>query len=156
MKFVMQPSVTKGIKLHTKQIYDTPTLHSSLLILHPPFFTLYPSTFSLTGEVGVWHRRNPSCPFQYLQLGYAALLGGVLVTCHNSEQILLLPIAEAVQEGGFFDLWPMSTWGRLWSSWSIKVISVEMVIFWFIENWTSLSFPKQSCFITHILCNFDI
>ena len=34
---------------------------SSLLILHPLFFTLHPSTFTLTVEVGVWHRRNPSC-----------------------------------------------------------------------------------------------
>ena len=43
-------------------------------------------------------------PQQYLQLGYAALLAGVLVTGHNSEQILLLPMAEAVKEGGSFDL----------------------------------------------------
>jgi hypothetical protein len=45
------------------------TLHSSLLILRPPFFTRNPTpsilhsaslTFILTVEVGVWHRRNPS------------------------------------------------------------------------------------------------
>ena len=38
------------------------------------------------------------------QLGYYALLAGVLVTDHNSEQMLLLPIAELFQEVGFIDL----------------------------------------------------
>ena len=37
------------------------TLHSSLFILHLPFFTLHPSTFWSTVEVSVLNRRNPSC-----------------------------------------------------------------------------------------------
>ena len=49
-------------------------------------------------------------PKQYLQLGYAALLAGVLVSGHNSEQILLLPMAEAVQEGVFIDLANDNLW----------------------------------------------
>jgi hypothetical protein len=38
----------------------------------------------------------------FSKLGYYALLAGVLVTDHNTEQILLPPIAELVQKGGFF------------------------------------------------------
>ena len=37
------------------------TLHHPLLILNILFFTLFPSSFSPTVEVGVWQGRNPSC-----------------------------------------------------------------------------------------------
>ena len=89
---------------------------------------------------------------------YAAWLcstpGRVLVTGHNSEQILLLPMAEAVQEGGFFDL---STFkgGCLAVDPNRNCILLPHsgVI---LHNWTSLSLPKQSCFVTQLLGNIQL
>ena len=71
LKFCMGPLVTKIIRLPPKQVSDTPpTDHSSLLILHPPYFT-HNSTPSILHFVsfnfqphrrgGSLTLRNPSC-----------------------------------------------------------------------------------------------
>ena len=66
-QMVIKSKITTPFILHY-YFYNVSTPHSSIYILHLPFLTLYPTpstchsaSFSLTVEVGVWLRRNPSC-----------------------------------------------------------------------------------------------